>query len=97
MCASLILVGASSLALAIFAARHIGSTGFWFDESVQFWMSLGEHPFAPPFTRSGRLADAIWSNGQHNLDPGDLRYCCAGGSGPEPQRRGSECCRFYSF
>jgi len=86
----LILVGASIGALAIFAARHIGSTGFWFDESVQFWMSLGEHPFAPPFSRPGRLADAIWSNGQHNLDPGGftvlLRWWIRAGTAPWWQR-----------
>jgi hypothetical protein len=82
--------GASSLALIIFATRHIGSIGFWFDESVQFWMSLGEDPFAQPFSRRGRLADAIHFNGINNLDPGGftvlLRWWMHAGTDPFWQR-----------
>jgi len=86
----LIVGGASSLALTIFVVRQIGSTGFWYDESVQFWMSLGADPFGQPFTRPGRLLDAIALNGMDNLDPGGftvlLRWWIRAGSDPFWQR-----------
>jgi hypothetical protein len=88
--------GASSLALIIFATRHIGSIGFWFDESVQFWMSLGEDPFAQPFSRRGPLPTPFTSMALTTWTRGDSRYCCDGGCTPAPTRSGNEPCRCYS-
>jgi hypothetical protein len=66
------------LAVAAFASAHLSSTGFWYDESMQFWISLGSDGFSPPWTRPGDLKAMIHSNAVANLDPGGftllLRY-----------------------
>jgi hypothetical protein len=65
------LIGAGTVvALGLFAARHLPNIGFWYDETVQFWISLGEDAFTAPLHAPGRLVDAIHFNGFDNLDPG---------------------------
>jgi hypothetical protein len=64
--------GGTVWALVVFARRCLDNVGFWFDEAMQFFMSLGSDPFAGPFTRPGRLIDAVHLNGRDNLDPGGL-------------------------
>jgi hypothetical protein len=60
----------SIAALATFAVWHLRRTGFWYDESMQFWMSLGLDGFGPPHARPGGLKDVIRQNAIGNLDPG---------------------------
>jgi hypothetical protein len=73
---ALALLGCASL--SVFAARHLQSTGFWYDESMQFWMSLGLDGFEPPRSPPGGFWAAIHDNAVANLDPGGftliLRY-----------------------
>jgi hypothetical protein len=58
-------------ALGIFAWRNLSYTGFWYDETMQFWMSRGTDGFTAPGTRGdGRLVSVIRHNGRANLDPG---------------------------
>jgi hypothetical protein len=68
----------SFVALTIFAVWHLTSTSFWYDESMQFWMSHGVDGFAPPLSPPGGLRAAIRDNAVANLDPGGftliLRY-----------------------
>lgn len=58
------------LAVCIFAFRHLLRTAFWYDKSMQFWMSLGAEAFGPPYGAPGTLRDAIRQNAASNLDPG---------------------------
>jgi hypothetical protein len=80
----------SLAALWAFSARHVANTGFWYDESMQFWMSLGVDGFAPPHSPPGGLRDAIHDNAVANLDPGGftliLRYWLRVGTGELWQR-----------
>ena len=55
-------------ALGAFAAWHLWRTGFWFDESDQFWVSLGS--LGPPLSPLGSFRDVILANTVANLDPG---------------------------
>jgi hypothetical protein len=57
-------------ALVLFGWSHLERTAFWYDESMQFWMSLGGDGFDKPLSDGGTLHDAILSNGRGNLDPG---------------------------
>jgi hypothetical protein len=65
-------------ALVMFAKWHLSSTSFWYDESMQFWMSLGLDGFGPPLLPPGSLRAALRNNALANLDPGGftliLRY-----------------------
>jgi hypothetical protein len=65
-----LLCAAALAALAAFSAWHLRRTGFWYDESMQFWMSLGLDGFGAPHTPAGSFRDAIRHNGIANLDPG---------------------------
>jgi hypothetical protein len=58
------------VALCSFAFPHLLRTAFWYDESMQFWMSLGADDFGPPFSAPGTLRDVIRQNAASNLDPG---------------------------
>lgn len=58
--------------LILFTDRESRSTGFWYDESVQYWISRGLDPMAPPLQPPGGIADVIKHNGLANLDPGGL-------------------------
>jgi uncharacterized membrane protein len=73
-----------------FGVWHLSSTSFWYDESMQFWMSLGVDAFGPPHTPPGELWDAIRNNAVANLDPGGftfiLRYWLRLGTGGTWQR-----------
>jgi hypothetical protein len=55
-------------ALGAFAAWHLWRTGFWFDESDQFWVSLGS--LGPPLSPLGSFRTVILANAVANLDPG---------------------------
>ena len=57
-------------ALLLFAHGNVAYTGLWFDEAVQFWISQGSPPFAPPHPPPGGIVDVVRQNGRHNLDPG---------------------------
>ena len=57
-----------------FGAWHLSSTSFWYDELMQFWVSLGVDAFGPPHTPSGELRDAIHNNAVANLDPGGFTF-----------------------
>jgi len=54
----------------VFSAWHLRRTGFWYDESMQFWMSVGLDGFGPPHEPLGRFRDVIRNNAIANLDPG---------------------------
>jgi hypothetical protein len=57
-------------ALAIFASWHLSRTAFWYDESMQFWMSLGLDGFGPPHMPPSSFWDVVRNNAIANLDPG---------------------------
>jgi hypothetical protein len=57
-------------ALGVFASWHLPRTAFWYDESMQFWMSLGLDGFGPPHSPPGSFRDVIRNNAIANLDPG---------------------------
>lgn len=42
----------------------------WYDESGQFFISMGLNHFSPPFSHRGTLADVLVNNTRLNLDPG---------------------------
>jgi hypothetical protein len=57
-------------ALGIFACWHLSRTALWYDESMQFWMSLGLDGFGAPQTPPGGFIGVIRNNAIANLDPG---------------------------
>jgi len=68
---ALALLGALEVtALCVFCSWHLWRTTFWYDESMQFWMSLGVDGFGPPQVPAGGLRDVIHQNASANLDPG---------------------------
>jgi hypothetical protein len=64
------LAVAISAAIYPFATWHLSRTGFWYDESMQFWISLGLDGFDAPLTPRGTLGDILEENAIANLDPG---------------------------
>jgi hypothetical protein len=69
-CAVLLAVSVAA-ALTWFAFNHLPRMSFWFDESVQFWMSRGLDAYGDPFTPARPKFRAINAeNGRGNLDPG---------------------------
>lgn len=58
------------MAIAVLGRRAVRSESYWFDESGQYWMSLGQTHFAPPGTHPGGLSDILAANAAANLDPG---------------------------
>jgi hypothetical protein len=58
------------LAFFVFAVANASRLGFWYDESVQFWMSMGLDSFEHPFTPPKGLAFINFENARGNLDPG---------------------------
>ena len=46
----------------------------WYDEAVQFWVSLGLTPDSPPFSTPEGLASVFESNRYYNLDPGGFGF-----------------------
>ncbi|WP_050023165.1 hypothetical protein [Verrucomicrobium sp. BvORR034] len=67
---TLLLACAGVVAVGNFMNRAMASTAFWYDESVQYWISRGLDAFGPPFQTPGGLADVMKHNGLANLDPG---------------------------
>ena len=68
---ALLLGLATIAALCWFALNHLPRTGFWYDESVQVWMSLGLDAYGDPLTPPRARFRAINEhNGRGNLDPG---------------------------
>lgn len=72
------LVGLPGIAaLGAFSVWHLLRTGFWYDESMQFWISLGLDGFAPPYSMPGSFRDVIRQNAAANLDPGGFSIILA--------------------
>ena len=44
------------------ATRNISNPGIWFDESGQFWMSLGLNHFSNPGSTPSGISDLIKNN-----------------------------------
>ena len=65
-----LLCAFEAAALGLFASWHLSRSAFWYDESMQFWMSLGLDAFGPPQVPPGSFRDAIRNNAIANLDPG---------------------------
>jgi hypothetical protein len=65
-----LLCAFEAAALGVFASWHLSRTAFWYDESMQFWMSLGGDAFGPPWSPPGSFRDVIHQNAVTNLDPG---------------------------
>src|SRR5262249_18868417 len=57
-------------ALGVFSSWHLSRTAFWYDESMQFWMSLGGDAFGPPQSLPGGFRDVVHQNALTNLAPG---------------------------
>ena len=67
---TLVLACVGAIAIGNFMNRSLISTAFWYDESVQYWISRGLDAFGPPLQKPGGLADVMKHNGIANLDPG---------------------------
>lgn len=65
-----LLATAIIAAAASFAPWHLSRTAFWYDESMQFWMSLGLDGFGAPLAARGTAGDILKQNAIANLDPG---------------------------
>jgi hypothetical protein len=65
-----LLVALEVAALCVFSGWHLSRTAFWYDESMQFWMSLGLDGFGPPQVPPSGIRDVIYQNAIANLDPG---------------------------
>ncbi len=80
----------AAVAWGCFMVRNARWDGFWYDESVQYWISRGVDAYAPPLQPTGTLADVMKHNGIANLDPGGfsvmLYYWLKVSRGPEWQR-----------
>jgi hypothetical protein len=78
------------VAWACFSVKNARWDGFWYDESVQYWISQGVDAFAPPLQTPGTLVDVMKHNAIANLDPGGfsvmLHYWLKVSCGPEWQR-----------
>ncbi len=85
-----LLAALTLAATLLFVAHGLRWTGFWYDESVQYWISRGLHPFGPPHQNPGGLADMMKQNGTANLDPGGfsllLHFWLQAGTGAAWQR-----------
>jgi hypothetical protein len=57
------------LTFALFL-KNLNSPNLWFDESGQFWMSLGLNHYSPPNSTHGGFWDIIDNNNKYNMDPG---------------------------
>jgi dolichol-phosphate mannosyltransferase len=62
--------GVLAAAVAVYAARNLGSEEIWYDEAMQVHTSLGVHPMAEPFSPQGSLREVVWRNAADQLDPG---------------------------
>lgn len=60
----------SILILSLFVFFSLLEPYLWFDESGQFFMSLGLNHFSPPNTFPGSFSEVIKNNNNYNLDPG---------------------------
>lgn len=59
-------------------ARNLNSPNFWFDESGQFWLALGQNHFSPANTAEQSIKD-VWINSKSfNLDPGGFTLLLRG-------------------
>jgi len=56
--------------VAVMAARNLGYTGMWWDESASFWNSQGLGRYAEPFAQRRGWRDVVRMNRAENLDPG---------------------------
>jgi hypothetical protein len=65
-----LLCAFEAVALGVFACWHLSRTALWYDESMQFWMSLGLDGFGAPQTPPGGFTGVIRNNAIANLDPG---------------------------
>jgi hypothetical protein len=65
-----LLCALEATALGVFASWHLPRAAFWYDESMQFWMSLGLDGFGAPQTSPGGFIGVIRNNAIANLDPG---------------------------
>ncbi|MCD7850867.1 MAG: hypothetical protein LUH63_14710 [Parabacteroides sp.] len=50
--------------------RNLDNPNLWFDESGQFWMSMGLNHYSSPYSKAGGLLDIIYNNSKYNMDPG---------------------------
>jgi hypothetical protein len=60
----------AAAALAWFICNSLQWTAFWFDESVQFYISRGLCSFGPPGQEPGGVRHVLKQNARDNLDPG---------------------------
>lgn len=58
------------LILCLFVFLILKEPYLWFDESGQFFISLGLNHFSPPNELPGSFLDVIKNNNHYNLDPG---------------------------
>src|SRR5262249_26127028 len=73
----LVLSLSAAAALLCFAISNVSRSNFWYDESMQFWISLGVDGFGAPFTPPGTFKDVIRQNATANLDPGGFSILLA--------------------
>ncbi|MGE0733608.1 MAG: hypothetical protein AB7P50_02520 [Alphaproteobacteria bacterium] len=75
--ATILLAALSAAALGWFVLHHLGRESFWYDESMQFWMSMGLDGFGPPLQTPRGLAGILLENARGNLDPGGFTLLVA--------------------
>lgn len=81
-----VVIAVSVVGLATLFIRCGSNPNFWFDESGQFWMSLGQIHYSPPLSPAGTLQDVLRANRTANMDPGGytvaLHYWIGAGTSP---------------
>jgi hypothetical protein len=77
-------------ALTWFSYKGLHWTAFWYDESVQFWISRGLCALSAPGQEPGGVRDVLRQNARDNLDPGGfslfLHFWLLAGTGMAWQR-----------
>ena len=59
-------------------ARNLNSPNFWFDESGQFWLALGQNHYSAANTATQSIKE-VWTNSKSfNLDPGGFTLLLRG-------------------
>jgi hypothetical protein len=55
--------------ISLIASKDLKSPNLWFDESGQYWLSLGLHQFTPPLAVAGGWANIVEYGRVMNADP----------------------------
>ncbi len=65
-----LILTAFVIVLVIHFILNCTNQNFWYDETMQFWISYGRNPFSPLVEGMGGFSDVIKYNADWNMDPG---------------------------